>query len=344
MEPLEYHHVHRQPDVLHINYLGSIKNALVAAKSEQVDLIDKVLDEGYLEPPAGIRSSGFYRIGLTNTEKRQVLDAFKMLEPSDAREREYWWRTVQQWTRCLEVEPIPWSEAIETQCYYDLRCATLEEFQSFLFDHDVADRTKGEEPWCWDDDMWIDFEEEKNARLFIELFEHSDGLLGTFSRNRWVGKFERKQLNQGLWAAFDLNLPGSLYNLVWDSELDLPVTVRLIHSVYDLYAKLYAFDPIGDCCHMFWDAMVDGRYSDRHRSGKGKTSEANECIHEAMFATLAKILRLDSEDCQDAALHGLGHLQHCDTETLIQKFIDNHPRLSKNRREYAVACIHGDIL
>ena len=62
-----------------------------------------------------------------------------------------------------------------------------------------------------------------------------------------------------------------------------------------------------------------------------------------MFDTLSKILNLDSEACQIAALHGLGHLQHPHTEAVIRLYLAAHPELDLETKEYALAAIAGDI-
>lgn len=60
-------------------------------------------------------------------------------------------------------------------------------------------------------------------------------------------------------------------------------------------------------------------------------------MQNVMFESLVEILALDSEHCQDAALHGLGHLHHPATEQIIQSYLAQHPSLDKNRRDYALA-------
>jgi hypothetical protein len=66
-------------------------------------------------------------------------------------------------------------------------------------------------------------------------------------------------------------------------------------------------------------------------------------VQEAMFSALTKILAIDSLSCQLAALHGLGHLRHPNTETAIRTYLARSPTLAEDHRRFAVACITGDM-
>jgi hypothetical protein len=62
------------------------------------------------------------------------------------------------------------------------------------------------------------------------------------------------------------------------------------------------------------------------------------------FQTLAQILSFDSETCQAAALHGLGHLHHPDTPALIDNFVKEHPSLTQKWKTYALAAAKFEVL
>ena len=66
-------------------------------------------------------------------------------------------------------------------------------------------------------------------------------------------------------------------------------------------------------------------------------------MQDAIFEALVQILRLDSLTCQRAALHGLGHLRHRETEKAVQDFLDRNPNLSEDDRTYAHACAKGTM-
>ena len=77
---------------------------------------------------------------------------------------------------------------------------------------------------------------------------------------------------------------------------------------------------------------------------RNRHNEETRIIQDAMFCTLKKILELESEYCQEAALHGLGHLRHPETKIAIEAYLRKNSRLSKEQKKYAKACITGDIM
>jgi hypothetical protein len=66
-------------------------------------------------------------------------------------------------------------------------------------------------------------------------------------------------------------------------------------------------------------------------------------MQDVIFETLNRILRLDSVPCQTAALHGLGHLHHPDTERVIEQYLQGNPMVSPKLRDYALAAAKFDI-
>jgi hypothetical protein len=63
-----------------------------------------------------------------------------------------------------------------------------------------------------------------------------------------------------------------------------------------------------------------------------------------LYRALEKILFMDSFDCQGAALHGLGHLDHPARKDLITKYLRKHRDLNPEARRYAKAAIKGRVL
>jgi hypothetical protein len=62
------------------------------------------------------------------------------------------------------------------------------------------------------------------------------------------------------------------------------------------------------------------------------------------FETLAGVLAIDSWICQEAALHGLGHLHHPQTGELIGRFVEEHRSLSEEQKAYALAAANFKVL
>jgi hypothetical protein len=67
-------------------------------------------------------------------------------------------------------------------------------------------------------------------------------------------------------------------------------------------------------------------------------------MQDVMFLTLSDILALDSTICRGAALHGLGHLHHPDTDQLVQRYLRQNPALSSEARDYALAAARFEVL
>jgi hypothetical protein len=88
----------------------------------------------------------------------------------------------------------------------------------------------------------------------------------------------------------------------------------------DLFRILFATEPLDTSVQMWWDILCydwhcGNRKRERERGGE------DERMQDVIFQTLTAILALDSGICQRAALHGLGHLHHPETENLIQRYI-----------------------
>jgi hypothetical protein len=66
-------------------------------------------------------------------------------------------------------------------------------------------------------------------------------------------------------------------------------------------------------------------------------------MQDVIFQTLTAILAIDSDICQRAALHGLGHLHHPETGNLIQRYIAEHPALTKEQIEYTLAAAKFEV-
>ena len=135
--------------------------------------------------------------------------------------------------------------------------------------------------------------------------------------------------------------PGSVVEVIWDSAIDIELREECVRSMFALYRDFFAVDSLMYACNMWWDFLADG-YRDGYRHQT--TSEEDRRMQDAMFETLTKILQLDNEECQGAALHGMGHLLHPKTKAVIRSWIATQPDLSEDDLKYAEACILGEIL
>lgn len=149
-------------------------------------------------------------------------------------------------------------------------------------------------------------------------------------------RFSKAQLEQGFWAIPSEGfLECSVAGLIWNTDLTFAAREECVRSMFYLYKNLFAAERLDTAAYMWWDSLVwhlwhRGR-KDRLRGGEDSS------MQDVIFETLVNILALDSEDCQCAALHGLGHLHHPATEEVIQHYITQHPSLSGERKDYALA-------
>jgi hypothetical protein len=312
----------------------------VLTQSENVHLIDKILNEGYITPPADYKWHGHYQIVLSEDDRLKVLndlirarDTLSNDRSISDKEKHYAKQNVIMWTRCMREKPMSYEEYKSTQTYFDLRSISHDEFHKFIFDHDVAGKGNNEKAWYHDFNLYLEYDEEHIANLYIELFHKSDKLLDLYSKEK---------LEQGFWAIMGSSLEGSVHDLIWESELDIGIREKLIYSMYHLYEKLFAIEPLDTSSNMWWDSLAYDYYEGGPRDPQNNKDDKQ--IQEAMFHTLKKILDLKSEACQWAALHGLGHLRHPDTAAVIEGFIRTNKKLTDDEISYARACISGDIM
>jgi hypothetical protein len=212
--------------------------------------------------------------------------------------------------------------------YFDLRDSNFEQFVDFLFNHDV----EYPEPWYFDIDLEVDYDPERHAQFYMRLFSDPTFLFEKYSRG---------QLEQGFWVIPGCNVPGAVSEIIWDERISFEQRAACVKSMFILYREFFSKDPLHTSCNMWWDSLC----YDYCCGNKDKVlSDEQRKMQDVMFETLSQILDLDREECQGAALHGLGHLRHPDTESLIRAWIAKHPELSEDELNYAEGCIRGDIM
>jgi hypothetical protein len=339
MDLREYEHIAKRQDSFPRSTLCSIREMLSKIQSDKVVLIDKVLSEGYIKPPREYKWHGCYKIVLSDNEKNSVLESLIKAESILSKnsvlsenEKHYMKQYLAYWSRCIDETPEDYETYKSKQQYYDLRQVSFEGFHQFIFEHKVAVKAK-DDPWHWDFNLWVDYDDEYIANLYIELFENADCLLDLYPKDK---------MEQGFWAITNVNLENSTYNLIWGSGLSIEVKEKLISSMYFLYEKLFFKEPLETSSEMWWDSLAFNYYEGGPRDPVN--NEEDRRIQNVMFITLKKILSLNSERCQSAALHGLGHLRHPENAEAINDYLKKNKNLTVEQVEYANACITGDIM
>lgn len=211
----------------------------------------------------------------------------------------------------------------------DLTNSSFDDFVKFLFDRDISLESEGRDYWYWH--IEVEFDAPKIGESYIQLFSHPEFLLG---------RFTKRQLEEGFWAIQRPVLGCSVYRIIENSDLPLSVREECIRSMADLFRRLFASEPFDTSVQMWWDSLFyDWHCGIRKPEGGGEDLE----LQDMFFQTLAKVLAIDSWICQSSALHGLGHLHHPQTKELIERFIDEHPSLTPEQKAYALAAAKFEL-
>lgn len=217
---------------------------------------------------------------------------------------------------------------------YDITADSFEEFVAFLFDHEVTpwpDNPNSQPgPWYWSAE--VSFDAIRVAGYYIRLFTDPKFLLTHYSS---------AQLEQGFWAIQSGNIECAVTASIWDKEVPLEIRESCIRSMFDLFEKLFAIDPLATSSNMWWDSLAyDWHCGIRSRGNGGE----DERIQDVIFETLENILGLSSLECQAAALHGLGHLHHPATQLLIERYLQRNPEMDTALRNYALTAARFEVL
>jgi hypothetical protein len=217
---------------------------------------------------------------------------------------------------------LAYTSFLEEREQFDVSKYSFDEFISFIFAHQTAEDWNKQQPWYWSTDVWYD--PFQVCDYYVQLFRQPSFLLQRFSR---------AQLDEGFWAVHGANLDCAVSRVIWDADLPFSMRKECVRSMADLFRLLFAGGLLQETSGMWWDSLCyDWQCGIRDRERGGEDLR----MQNVMFETLTVILRLDSESCQMAALHGLGHLQHPGTAALIHTFIAEHPALTAERKEYAL--------
>lgn len=211
----------------------------------------------------------------------------------------------------------------------DLTACSFSDFVVFLFDRDVPCDDNAE-PWYWDAD--VIFDPQLVCRYYVALFSDPSFLLA---------RFTKAQLEQAFWAIPSGNLDCSAARVMWCKDLPLAEREKCVTSMFYLFRDLFAVDALETSGSMWWDALCfDWHCGNRKRERGGE----DLWMQDVIFKTLTNILELDSEFCQGAALHGLGHLHHPETKQLVKRFVARNPSLPQALKQYAHAAAQFKVI
>ena len=217
-------------------------------------------------------------------------------------------------------------ESMEPHTEIDATQPTFEEFIPFHFDHEFAGEVSKE--WYWNSE--VTFGPQQFCAYYTQLFREPKILFGRFSK---------MQLEEGFWGMIS-GTDWSLQDLLWEPEIPFSQREQCVRSMLDLFTRFFAKEPLDSSCFMWWDGICyDYHCKNRVRERGGEDSK----MQDVMFETLSAILLLDAPHRQAAALHGLGHLHHPSTQALVDQYLTDHPSLTTEQKEYAVAAANFQV-
>ena len=202
---------------------------------------------------------------------------------------------------------------------------SFEQFVDLVFNHPVTDPA-----WHWADDFDYDFDDGVNTiKHLTTLFREPEFLFEAYSLD---------QLEQGFYFITLLLCYIKFDGLLWAESIPFSLRENCISSMYELFSRFFVMNSLKTIGFMWWDCLAYGYYM-----SNGKPEDENGAkVQQAMFETLRHILKIDSEECQKSALHGLGHLKHPETEKTIKDYLRRR-FVKLELREYAEKCIAGTM-
>ncbi|MCI0651398.1 MAG: hypothetical protein L0Z55_05905 [Planctomycetes bacterium] len=221
---------------------------------------------------------------------------------------------------------------------------SFEAWLDYVFDHPVKE--VGPE-WYWEDDAptWQPCAAPQRTVEFITRLFADPFPLTT--------RFTSAQLNQGLWFIASPECSNHMYALL-DEAVPWTLRERCFDSMYSLYEKLFlpkcsiyyshlgrgpeAPLPLNLVCFMWFDLAP---------TGAPASSADGDKVVAVTLSVLERILALDSIPCQEAALHGLGHMtcsvpDRAMTIDIIDRYL-TRPGVPAELRAYANAARRGRI-
>lgn len=103
---------------------------------------------------------------------------------------------------------------------------------------------------------------------------------------------------------------------------------------------------MNEICDLLWDMVVRGVETTERNPDGTLRSVREPDLDKEILDTLARILATPSIACQQSALHGLGHLVDYAGlgSNVIQQYLDEHPDLRSDLREYALNALVGRVM
>ncbi|MGA9723835.1 MAG: hypothetical protein WBQ86_15360 [Candidatus Binatus sp.] len=220
------------------------------------------------------------------------------------------------------------------------------------FDHwvkSIFDRPTVEEAWhasYHDNGRWLEQSPAVGLEFVTKLFENPLAYLSGYSD---------EQINQGVYIIVNTSSSDHFCGLV-EGDVDLALRRMCIRSLENLSREVFAprcsddvwiyTKPMNEICDLLWDMVVRGVETTERNPDGTLRSVREPDLDKEILDTLARILATPSIACQQSALHGLGHLVDYAGlgSNVIQQYLDEHPDLRSDLREYALNALVGRVM
>lgn len=210
----------------------------------------------------------------------------------------------------------------------DLRRASDEDLIRFIFDHPATEE-RGDD-WYWSE-AWA------NTVLVTDP-AHIVGFLTRLFRapEPLLHRFTPAQIDQGIWMMFCIWGAEHFRHPLWDTSVAWNEREACIAAIPDLYQKLLipplsGFDtPLGG-----WFMLPDfltPMYNPELLTGE----DEDGCrVQEALLNAYLRMLNSGNSMQELAAVHGIFHLPHPEGPSHVRAWMDAHPALDAEVRDYA---------
>jgi hypothetical protein len=234
----------------------------------------------------------------------------------------------------------------------------FETWIKWVFDHPVTERE-----WWWDaadfevGGRWLDRPAWRVIRFMTRLFEDPVPCVAPYSD---------EQIDQGLWFIFHDANSRHICSLS-DGRVSYALRLRCLRSIVALHERLLVprcaevlnqsrerepgATPLNSICYMLWDFVYKGTLEDpgewdlRKAIWRNRSSNPKFVAH--MLEALQRVLAIPHKACQEAAVHGLGHVQGGhpgEASVIIDEYLSSNPSIDPRLREYALCARAGKIM
>lgn len=223
---------------------------------------------------------------------------------------------------------------------------TFDEWIKAVFDHPVTDQH-----WSFQEDdsyvLW-DFyanQPQRCAEYIARTFEEIA---------RFPDHYSDGQIAAGLKYIVEPSFSSVAFNVVdLDKPVDMTTRLRCIAAIYTVYEQLFAVrctsqvarlvdetierNPLNYICFMWWDVFPTHGHPDQPEYAE---------LDQAILDVITRTLSIDSEACQEAALHGLSEWHYRYPRTVMEigkRFLAENPQITPELRAYGEKAYWGGV-